>query len=300
MGDWMRTAVSCAVVALGSGCEAEPSATARPTASASGSARPSCEGREVVSLVDGPRVLRGTVKACQGQRLTIAYGHPLKSNPRPERDVDATNTWDVGQPAKASVGDLGACHAGRDLWKLCKVTAAEGGRFRVASPEGQVREIAATDMITFAGDPRKKVADHFSAVDRERAFDEAVLAATFDDGRMKTGQRVVAPRVGTSFYEGTIVSLDATRARIRWTKVGWPERDVPRRHVGLPDDPPTTLDAGRIVLWRKKRSDTRFEPARVVATGSEWQLRDRSGAVHRVASTALTVVIAADAADVDP
>ncbi|HHH26840.1 MAG TPA: hypothetical protein ENK57_00605 [Polyangiaceae bacterium] len=277
------------IVLAHAGCDRRPLEDS-PSPTTEPSPPPPCEGREVVSLVAGPRVLRGTVRACNGPRLTIAYGHPLKNAPRPEREVDATQTWDVGKAAVASVDDVGACHYGRDMWKLCKVTAAEDGRFRVASPEGLVREIDGTDMVTLEGASKKTVLDHFALRERERAFDDAVLAAVFHDGSLERGQRVVAPRVGTSFYLGTIVSVSADTVRVRWSNAAWREREVPRRHVGIPSRAPVVLTPGRLILWRT--DSERFDPARVVAVAEHVELQDRTGALHRVDTADLEVVLA--------
>lgn len=259
----VTTAILCAPVAS---CDREPSA--RPVApSASATVRPSaCAGREVVSLVAAPRVLRGTVKTCAGQSLTIAYGHPLKSKPRPERTVDAATTWDVGKPAEANPGDVGACHYGRDLWKLCKVDAAEGGRLRVQSPEGQIREIDSVDMLVIDGASGETVREHLSAMQRQRSFDTEVQGAVFYDGQIASGEAVVAPRVGLSFFDATVVAVNGDRARVRWKNDdAWPERDVPIRQLGRPVTGSATLLAGQIVLWRAASDEERYEAGKVVS-----------------------------------
>ena len=125
-----------------------------------------------------------------------------------------------------------------------------------------------------------------------------MLAATFHHGSPNIGERVVAPRVGATFYEASVVAIDGDEVRVRWSNATWPERRVPRRHVGRPvaaNDAQAPLEPGRLVLWRKKGSEARFEPARVVATGSDWTLRDRAGVAQTVAANDIEVVIAIDA-----
>ena len=101
----------------------------------------------MVALVGGPRFLRGTVIACQGETVTVAYGRPLRSKPRPERTVSKSMLYDVGAPAKLDKGAAGACRYPKEQWVACRVVAVGDGDYRVEDGNGRRLELAATDVV---------------------------------------------------------------------------------------------------------------------------------------------------------
>ena len=136
----------------------------------------------------------------------------------------------------------------------------------------------------FAPSAEREIRAHLERAERERAFDERWHNARANvSGTMVAGERVVAARVGLSFYDGTVVSVTGTTVRVRWAgQDRWPERDVPKRHVGRVTT--TTPTDGQLVLWRRGAETGRWNTARFVkrADDKTFVVEGRDGKSHKV------------------
>jgi hypothetical protein len=251
------------------------------------------KGAEIVAATAPVSFRQGNVVSVQGGEVTFEYGLPdRKTRKRATATVPSPRVWPTGVAAKARVGQHAICRLmvkrgnmpPLSNWKPCTIRQKVAGAYRVGMHDGSERQLDALAIVLPSEETQKAIASYIAAEAKHRSFDEAFSKAGMpgvpEGWTPSTGDAVVAPFIGASWYAAVVLTIDAAAntARIRWLRKDWKEHDVKLERLAPNPSPPATTASGRYIIARPKDDQGRWDPARVVGVrGKELTVESRTG-----------------------
>lgn len=155
----------------------------------------------------------GKIEAIDGSRYKIPYGSNTQT-------VDEANVYALpiaGSNPNVKVGDYVIAKRGNEnYWAGAEVAKADGKTVEVKTLTYNQTMNLSPDQIVVV---RPAAVEEFKKVKAEKGFEEKVGAMrpkNPDGWQMKKGDQIVASWSGTSWYAGTIVSVNGEKAKIKW------------------------------------------------------------------------------------
>lgn len=155
----------------------------------------------------------GKIETVDGSRYKIPYGSSTQTVD--EADIYALPA--AGSNPNVKTGDYVIAKRGNDnYWVGAEVTKADAKTVEVKTLDYNQTMNLSPDQIVVV---RPAAIEEFKKVKGEKGFEDKVGAMrpkNPDGWQMKKGEQIVASWSGTSWYAGTIVSVNGEKAKIKW------------------------------------------------------------------------------------
>lgn len=207
----------------------------------------------------------GKIETIDGSHYKIPYGS--STNTVDEIDVYPTPT--AGTDPNVKVGDyVIAKHGNDNFWPAAEVTKVDAKVIEVkALSSGSSMSLSPEQVVAV----RPATAEEFKKVKEEAAFEAKVspMRPTVPEGYTpKKDDRVVARWSGTSWYSGTILSVNGEKAKIKWS-VNFGDGDVDLTKIAPYPKLGSTglaIKAGDIVLVKGSSETSGWDFAEATST----------------------------------